>query len=115
MTDLLAYIAKRGECAHAMTRYEQLDRQALMIAATMRKYDRHIDDLRNRQGSPWLKDFCKEQADALERDPSGRLDALPSLQEWAKKHGISSWFNWYRTHLKAWLALQPVRQLEAAE
>ena len=56
-------------------------------------------------------------ADALERDPSGRLAAIPSLRAWAERPGGmgNTWINWwsnlyreYLDHLK-----QPV--VEAAE
>jgi hypothetical protein len=41
------------------------------------------DELRRRDGSPWLLSINATMAAALERDPSGRLAAVPALRAWA--------------------------------
>jgi hypothetical protein len=55
------------------------------------------DDLRQRGGSPWLLSINATMAAALERDPSGRLAAVPALRAWAAMPGGvgNTWVNWY--------------------
>jgi hypothetical protein len=54
------------------------------------------DELRARSGSPWLLGINRIMADALARDSSGRLAAVPALRAWAYTAGVSqTWLNWH--------------------
>jgi hypothetical protein len=55
------------------------------------------DGLRQRGGSPWLLSINRTMAAALERDPSGRLAAVPALRAWAAMPGGAgnTWVNFY--------------------
>jgi hypothetical protein len=55
------------------------------------------DELRQRDGSPWLLSINATMAAALERDPSGWLAAVPALRAWAAMPGGvgNTWVNFY--------------------
>jgi hypothetical protein len=54
------------------------------------------DELRARGGSPWLLSINATMAAALERDPSGRLAAVPALRAGATMADMSqTWITWY--------------------
>jgi hypothetical protein len=55
------------------------------------------DELHRRGGSPWLLSINATTAAALERDPSGRLAAVPALRAWAAMpDGVgNTWVNFY--------------------
>lgn len=91
-----------GLSDHARRMYLLIDAKAACVGEKMiASYD--LDDLRSRSGSPWLQGFCNDIADAIERDPSGRLAASPSLRAWAAgPDGIgNSWINFYIALLQA--------------
>jgi hypothetical protein len=59
------------------------------------------DELRQRGGSPWLLSINATMAAALERDPSGRLAAVPALRAWAYMADIPQmWITWYAALLE---------------
>jgi hypothetical protein len=59
------------------------------------------DELRARKGSPWLLSINATMAAALERDPSGRLAAVPALRAWAYMADIPQmWITWYAVLLE---------------
>lgn len=72
---------------------------------------------RSRAGSQWLEGFNRDRADALERDPSGRLAAMPAIHVWARRaDGIGGTFaNWYCDLLLLHIKAQARPQLIAAE
>jgi hypothetical protein len=74
------------------------------------------DELRARGGSPWLLGINATLAAALERDPSGRLAAVPALRVWAYMADIPQmWITWYAVLLEKHIdhLKQPIA--EAAE
>jgi hypothetical protein len=59
------------------------------------------DELRRRNGSPWLLSVNRIMAAALERDPSGRLAAVPALRAWATMADTPQmWITWYAVLLE---------------
>ena len=107
-----------GGSAHADWMFAAIDKKALEVGHKMLRLYPHVEELRLRQGTPFVLGQCKQIADAIERDPSGRLVAIPSLIGWARKEdGIGThWVTWYRDHLDKWLAAYPPQQFaEAAE
>lgn len=98
-----------GLPAYAIAMYERIDKQALKQGALLKIKD--ITSLRilaaDPSLSPSLRAFNGTMADALERDPTGRLAAIPLLREWANRWGIGgTWINWYGIKLRAYLDAQ---------
>jgi hypothetical protein len=59
------------------------------------------DELRQRGGSPWLLSINTTMAAALERDPSGRLAAVPALRAWSYMADIPQmWIGLYAALLE---------------
>ena len=115
---LLEYIKDQpGGSAHADMMYNVIDREALKLGATLKRLYPHVEELRLRGGTPNTKARCQQMADAMERDPTGRLMAMPELYAWAEQDdGVGPhWVNWYKKHLEAWLVECPQMRLEAAE
>ena len=100
---LLEYINKREPQAYARAQYATCDRRALQIGAGLLRRQHHVDELRMRRGSPWLEATCQQMADAIERDPSGRLLAAPLLMESSINGTERTWLRWYVAHLISWL------------
>lgn len=115
--DLFDYIRDQpGGSAHADWMFAAVDKQALIFGHKLLRLYPHVQELRLKPGTPFIKGRCNQIADAIERDPSGRLVAIPELIAWAKQDdGIGErWIHWYRDHLNNWLAAYPPQRLEAA-
>lgn len=84
--------------------YAPIDKQAEIAGAEIAA-QASIAELRARQGTPFVVGTCRARADALTRDSTGRLAAIPDLQAWAMQpDGIGRhWINWYVVLLNAWI------------
>jgi hypothetical protein len=117
MTDFATFIEQMpGLTDDARRIYLMIDAEAARVGAGLAT-SRDPADLRERTGSPWLVEHCRELADALDTDP--RLAAIGPLRAWAAgPDGIgNTWINWYVALLKAHIeynAMQPM-SAEAAE
>lgn len=95
----------------AIAQYSRIDDNALDLGRRIRA-GRDIGVLRSLAADPMLSPSLREQnrimADALERDPSGRLASIPSLRAWAAlPDGLGlTWINWYTVYVNAWLDAQ---------
>lgn len=84
--------------------YAPIDKEAEIAGAEIAA-QASVAELRARRGTPNVVGMCRARADALTRDPTGRLAAIPALQVWAEKpDGIGrTWINWYAVLLNAWI------------
>jgi predicted nucleic acid-binding Zn-ribbon protein len=102
-----------GQPDYAMGMYRRIDAEAEKIGVALANRHQILDDLRTNTGSPWLKETCNALADALEKDPSGKLAAVPSLLAWAdERDGIGkTWVRWWVTFYCSWLDAQKAPKL----
>lgn len=103
---------------YAIDLYRSIDRRAEKLGAELRKRD--VPSLRARAADPALTPNLRApytaMGNALERDPTGRLAAIPSLYAWAmKSDGIGQhWITWYRNLVNAWIDAQKAPSLVPA-
>ena len=95
-----------GLPAWTIAQYKRIDKQAVKAGLILNKKD--IRSLRLLAADPKLSPDCRSRnaimADSLERDPTGRLAAVPSLRAWADKYDVEQlWVSWYVTRVNAWL------------
>lgn len=101
---------------YAFRMYERIDNTAVKAGlqlAPQEDWQRQefIEALRKSASAPCLSEMLRGQksrmADALERDPTGRLAAIPSLRAWAARYDIDShWISWYCALVNAWIDAQ---------
>lgn len=90
--------------------YRLIDAEATRRGAAYVARAAGLDELRQRRMSEEITARCCFLLDALERDPLGRLAALPDLYADASRAGDLTplWLDCYDALLRAWLARQPV-------
>jgi hypothetical protein len=95
----------------AINQYECIDKKAVDMGRRL-AVNRDCGVLRALAANPSLSPDCRARnqimADALERDPTGRLAAVPSLRAWAARpDGIGqTWISWYVVYVNAWIDAQ---------
>lgn len=100
-----------GMCRDAVVQFEDIDKRAVKAARLLMAH-RDAAWLRKLAADPALSPSARAQnqimADALERDPTGRLAVVPSLRAWASRpDGIgNTWITWYQRHVALWIADQ---------
>ena len=101
----------------AIRRFEHIHDQADLLGAKLAAKDEtvlrtRIASLRLRAADPAFSPSLQAQnslaADALERDPTGKLAAVPALRAWAaQRDGIgNTWINWYVVLLNSYIDAQ---------
>lgn len=98
-----------GLRSYAIEMYRRIDHNAVKAGAQLK--GTNIETLRLAAQQPMLTPDNRSRklimADALERDPTGRLAAIPSLRAWAERYSVGQTFiNWYVVLINAWIDSQ---------